>query len=408
MNDVGNRGTGLQGNSVPVLMYHGVGKVMDDWRWSELTVPYQVFEDHLKCLAKKRFRTVDFDDLHAHVSGERRLDDRCIVLTFDDGYLDNWTYALPLMEKYGFSGTVLVTPEFVDPRDLKRPTISDAPDPGGEEPPYRGFMSWPELRSAVQSGTLTVQCHAMTHTWYPVDEEVVDFHHPGDAYYWIDWNAHSDKKPFYLEDPRSSRVPFGTPVYRHAQSLAAVRYLPDSREAGHMASWVDENGGEDLFQSAGWRESLFAELRRWRAENHPEGRLETDDERRERLRRELVESKRVLEEKLGVAVDYLVWPAGGYDERAMTEALSIYKGVTISSRERWSLSNRTGEDPRKIVRRGIPALEVGGQTCYMGGRYLVEFVEEFKGSAASRKRRQAMKLCYMAAAALGLWPKRPG
>jgi peptidoglycan/xylan/chitin deacetylase (PgdA/CDA1 family) len=401
------QGPDLQNNPVPVLMYHSVGVVMDDWRWSDLTVPYQVFEDHLKWLAKKGYRTVDFDDLRAHVAGEKPLDGRSIVLTFDDGYLDNWTYALPLLKKYGFSGTVLVTPEFVDPRDVTRPTLADA-GPGAETPPYRGFMSWPELESAVKTGALTVQCHAMTHTWYPVGDEVVDFHHPGDPYYWLDWNAHPELKPFYLEDPLESRVPFGTPVYKHDQSLAATRYLPDPREAEHIASWVGANGGRGLFDAGDWRATLFAELRRWRSENGTEGRLESKDERAERLRRELVESKDILEKRLGTAVDYLIWPAGGYDDDAMAEALSIYKAVTISSRDRWSLSNRTGEDPHKIVRRGIPALEIAGQTCYMGGRYFVEFVEEFKGSAAARKRRQAMKLAYMVAARLGIWPRQGG
>ena len=38
-----------------------------------------------------------------------------IVLTFDDGYLDNWVFAYPLLEKYNLRGTIFVNPEFVDP-----------------------------------------------------------------------------------------------------------------------------------------------------------------------------------------------------------------------------------------------------------------------------------------------------
>ncbi len=39
--------------ALPVLMYHSVGRLIPEWRWSELTVPAAVFEDHLKWLKKR-------------------------------------------------------------------------------------------------------------------------------------------------------------------------------------------------------------------------------------------------------------------------------------------------------------------------------------------------------------------
>jgi peptidoglycan/xylan/chitin deacetylase (PgdA/CDA1 family) len=391
---------------LPVLMYHSVGREIQDWRWPDLTVPAAIFDDHLKWISRAGYRTVGLDDLYAHTTGEKILPRRSIVLTFDDGYIDNWTYAVPLMERYGFTGTVLVTPEFVEPGGGVRPTLKDVWDGRLDENDLevRGFMSWEELDRAVRSGTLSVQSHAMTHTWYATGDTVVDFHHPGDGRYWLDWNANPDKKPFYLRDPEKSAVPAGTPVYEHAKSLAATRYFPDPRETDFILSYVRDNGAESYFKRAGWKEKLFEVLDRYREEHPPKGRFETEEERLERIRYELVQSKKEIENRLGTDVDFFIWPGGGYDEVSMAAAAGVYRAVTIRSQERMDLRNRPGEAPGRIVRRGIPGADRNGRVVYYGGRYMLEFIREFEGSALARKRRQVMKLFFLAAGRIGLWP----
>jgi len=395
----------MSATAVPVLMYHSVGRVLDDWAWLELTVPATVFEDHLKWLRRRGWQTASLYDFHAHTTGERPLPERTVVLTFDDGYVDNWTYVAPLLEAYGFTGTVLVTPEFVDRRSLVRPTLADARAGRVNEDALdvRGFMTWDELREVSSSGALSVQCHALTHTWYPVSERVVDFHHPGDHVYWLDWNAHPEDKPDYLRAPGQSRVPWGTPVYEHAKSLASRRYFPDPEEGAHITGYVGANGGDDFFSSAEWRSTLTKELESWRAAHGRAGRIETDDERAARIDSELVTSREIIGREVGAPVDFLVWPGGGYDEQAMERARELYRAVTISSADRWRFRNRPGENPGSIVRRGVPSLTAGGVSRFPGGRYLVEFLEEYAGSAGARRRRQLMKLGYIAAGRAGLW-----
>jgi hypothetical protein len=245
----------------------------------------------------------------------------------------------------------------------------------------------------------------MTHTWYPVSPRVVDFHHPGDGYYWLDWNAAPGNKPFYLLDPDKSSVEYGAPVYEHAKSLAATRYFPSPDETAFLQSFVRDNGGVPLFESAGWREKLFGALDNFRTNNPPPERYESAEERVERIRYELVESKRQIEGRLGVEVDYFIWPGGGYDDVSMKESENVYKAVTIRSSGRMGLCNRPSERPGRIVRRGIPGAELDGRVAYYGGRYMVEFVREFEGSVFARRKRQVMKLGLMAAARIGLWPR---
>jgi peptidoglycan/xylan/chitin deacetylase (PgdA/CDA1 family) len=386
-------------------MYHSVGRVLDDWAWSELTVPAPVFENQLQWLRRRGWRTATLDELHAHTTGERLLPERTVVLTFDDGYADNWTYVTPLLEAYGFNGTVLVTPEFVDRRSLVRPTLADARAGRADADTLevRGFMTWDELREASGRGVLSVQCHGLTHTWYPVSDRVVDFHHPGDHLYWLDWNAFPEDKPDYLRAPAQTRVPLGTPVYEHAKSLSSRRYFPDPEEGVHMAEFVAGNGAASFFERPGWRALLDEELARWRSSRTGAGRAETDAERSERIDAELVTSRETIARELGAPVDFLVWPGGGYDGQAMARAKDIYRAVTISSAERWRYRNRPGENPGAIVRRGVPELQVRGCSRFPGGRYLVEFLEEYTGSSVARRRRQALLAGYLVAGRLGLW-----
>lgn len=393
-------------DSVPVLMYHSVGRVLPDWRWAELTVPASVFEDHLKWLRRCGYATATLSDLHAHVRGDKVLAPRTVVLTFDDGYVDNWTYVAPLLAKYGFTGTVLVTPEFVDPRDIVRPTLETvwAGAAAATALEVRGFVSWPELKKAVAAGTLSVQSHAMTHTWYPVGENIVDFHHPGDGVYWLDWNAFPEDKPFYLSRLGQSRVPYGTPVYEHAMALEARRYFPDDAESEHLVKFVAARGGKSFFDAASWRQTLQEESRRWREGRRSSGRFETPEERARRVEFELFDSKRVIESHLGVSVEFLVWPGGGYDGPSVDVARSAYKAVTVSSKDRWKIKNQPGGDPSVISRRGAPSFRFRGGMRYTGGRYLIQFLEEFRGIRAARKKRQLLKAANIVASYLGLWP----
>ena len=394
-------------HGVPVLMYHSVGRVLPDWHWAVLTLVAASFESHLKALARGGYTTVGLPELYEYVAGRRPLPERAIVLTLDDGYLDNWTYVVPLLRRYGFTATVLVTPEFVDPSDVVRPTLEDVWAGRRQETDLevRGFMSWRELAAASGDGTLSVQSHALTHTWYPTSAEIVDFHHPGDEHYWLDWNAAPNDKPYYLNHLHRSRVAWGTPVYAHVKSLQAVVYRPDPLEAEYVAARAAEAGGERLFERADWRDVLQRAVADYRSHHGIRGEVESDDERRRRFERELVESKHVIESRLGKPVRHFVWPGGGYCDESLAMALSVYDSVTWSGTDRWQLRNRPGEDPRLVTRRGIHYVQAGNERVFTGGRYLSWYLDEYAGRGGARLTRQACKLAAIAALHARVWPR---
>jgi hypothetical protein len=272
----------------------------------------------------------------------------------------------------------------------------------------RGFMSWRELAAASGDGTLSVQSHALTHTWYPTGPEVVDFHHPGDEHYWLDWNALPSDKPYYLKNLNRTRVAWGTPVYAHAKSLQAAAYRPDPDEAAYVAARAAEAGGERLFERAGWRDVLHRAVYDYRARHGVRGETESDVERRVRFERELVESKRIIEARLGKPVRHFVWPGGGYCEESLAMALSVYDSITWSGADRWKLRNRPGEDARLVTRRGIHYVQAGNARVFTGGRYLSRYLDEYHDRMGARLARQAIKLAAIAAVHARLWPRDAG
>jgi peptidoglycan/xylan/chitin deacetylase (PgdA/CDA1 family) len=91
--------------SVVILMYHRVFETSSD-PW-QLGVSPKHFAEHLKIL-QKNYRILSLHDLLSSLKNAR-LPKRGVVLTFDDGYADNFWNAKPLLEKYEVPATVFIS-----------------------------------------------------------------------------------------------------------------------------------------------------------------------------------------------------------------------------------------------------------------------------------------------------------
>ncbi|MGA2112206.1 MAG: polysaccharide deacetylase family protein [Anaerolineales bacterium] len=96
--------------SAVILLYHRVGTI--DPRLSHLGVSPEHFEEQLLVLLKA-FVPIRLQEL---LEGLARgvLQDRSVVLTFDDGYADNFTRVLPLLKRYSVPATVFVATGYLD------------------------------------------------------------------------------------------------------------------------------------------------------------------------------------------------------------------------------------------------------------------------------------------------------
>ena len=128
---------------VPVLMYHYVdetpppaGPYADS-----LTVRTPEFVKQLEYLRSGGFSTVSLAQVYLAMAGALALPSKPVVLTFDDGGLDNYEVAFPLLKSYGFIATFFVITSRV-----------------GKE----GQMTWDQLREMNQAG-MAVQSHTVSH-----------------------------------------------------------------------------------------------------------------------------------------------------------------------------------------------------------------------------------------------------
>lgn len=79
-----------------------------------LTVRPEDFSAQMDYLYKHGYTTVSLYDLVYALALGAPLPEKAIVLTFDDGYRSLADYAVPVMERYGYTGTIFVITDFMD------------------------------------------------------------------------------------------------------------------------------------------------------------------------------------------------------------------------------------------------------------------------------------------------------
>jgi peptidoglycan/xylan/chitin deacetylase (PgdA/CDA1 family) len=71
-------------------------------------VTEEVFEEQLQHLKKNNFKTITFIDVSKALKGDKTLSKKNIILTFDDGYEDNYSSAFPLLKKYNSTAVIFL------------------------------------------------------------------------------------------------------------------------------------------------------------------------------------------------------------------------------------------------------------------------------------------------------------
>lgn len=354
-------------------MFHSVGLENHPWAWSHISESLQSFEAKIALFKKQGCTSVFWQDLYEHMAGTRVLPDNSILLTFDDGYLDNWVFIYPILKKYGMKGTIFVSPDFVDPSTEVRPNLDDvnAGRSSMHELPVAGFLSWAEMREMEASGHIDIQSHAMTHTWYFSGPEIVGFHEPHDVTPnpWLFWNVRPERKPYYLTEDQQEFLPWGHPIFEHKKSLAVRRFVPQQSAVDDITSFVAAHGGREFFRQRGWRSNLENRIEKELGGAELPGSYETDDARRERITYELQQSKSLIESKLGKDVPFICWPGGANDKTVQDIARTVgYKSWTLDSRSGLEKRNFPGADPSSIKRIGTSnEIRVKGRHCGQGG-----------------------------------------
>ncbi|MEW6063675.1 MAG: polysaccharide deacetylase family protein [Bacillota bacterium] len=141
----------LQG--IPILMYHKVNPDPGTGGLG-LRVPPDKFEWQMKYLRKNGYETVSLEDVMDHFEKGKHLPDKPIVITFDDGYKDNYRFAYPIMKKYGYTGTIFVVSKAIGNTNFF--------DVEKKLQPENRIMDWHEIRELAEAG-FTIGAHTVDH-----------------------------------------------------------------------------------------------------------------------------------------------------------------------------------------------------------------------------------------------------
>ena len=124
-------------NRASILMYHSISARQDFFS----AVSPEAFQKQMVYLAGKKCPVIPLAELVRRLHAHEPLGGS-IVLTFDDGYRDNYTTVFPLLKQYNFPATIFVTTDLIG---------------------TPGYCSAEELQEMHTSGLVSIEPHTLTH-----------------------------------------------------------------------------------------------------------------------------------------------------------------------------------------------------------------------------------------------------
>ena len=138
---------------IPVLMYHEVSEIPESKMEVRRMHPtyslsVQQFEEQMEYLFKNNYKSISLSSLF----NKENSYEKGVVITFDDGFVGNYKYALPVLKKYNFTATIFIIVSQVS---------------------SEGYLNWQQLSELSRNG-ISIQSHTMTHqpTGQLTDEEL--------------------------------------------------------------------------------------------------------------------------------------------------------------------------------------------------------------------------------------------
>lgn len=122
---------------VMILNYHKV----DNMNISLSVLPDD-FAAQMDYLKRNDYHTITTNELYASLAGEADLPENPVLITFDDGYKDNYQNAYPILKKYGFKATIFVVTSFMGTQ--------------------QNYLTWEQAREMDANG-IDIESHTVTH-----------------------------------------------------------------------------------------------------------------------------------------------------------------------------------------------------------------------------------------------------
>jgi peptidoglycan/xylan/chitin deacetylase (PgdA/CDA1 family) len=337
----------LARGDVPVFVFHSLEP--------------ESFERKLRHLSENGYVTLSADEYFRVLVGVGAAPERGVVLTFDDGRGTLWSVGYPLMRRYGAKGIVFLVPGSL--RSRPGPPAPTWPEAETGRVPVEevlrreagegAFLSWEEIDVLSRSGLFDFQSHTLSHARVHTGPRLAGFVTPARrlGYAALDVPLIRDRD----RDLRGEDVPLGTPLLESApRTSETLRFFEEARVRRACVEAVLAEGGTAFFERRGWEARLRMLARRAAIG----GRRETPEEREAAIRTELVESKRLIEERTGKPVIHLAYPWHASGPTARRLALEAGYRTAFGGKVAGVPITRPGGDLQHIARIGEDYLEL--------------------------------------------------
>ena len=125
--------------SVPVLNYHQI----NDRDENALTVHTDQFEAQMKYLAEEGYHVITPEEMIKAWENGEKLPEKPVIITFDDGYADNYRNAFPILQKYNLKATIFLISDYVST--------------------YPNYLTWTQIGEMQDSGLIDFESHTLSH-----------------------------------------------------------------------------------------------------------------------------------------------------------------------------------------------------------------------------------------------------
>lgn len=129
--------------AVPILVYHIVRPQYpnDSPGVRAIAVTPETFDAELAHLHARGYTVIGFHEFEQHFASSTPLPQRSVIISFDDGWRDQFEYALPILQKYNDTATFFVFTNAIG---------------------HHGFFTWDDLRALSAAG-MTIGDHTLSH-----------------------------------------------------------------------------------------------------------------------------------------------------------------------------------------------------------------------------------------------------
>jgi peptidoglycan/xylan/chitin deacetylase (PgdA/CDA1 family) len=128
---------------VPILMYHHLDRQGGS---SSLSVSPENFRRQMDFLARHKYNVISLAEFVRAKENKEELSRNTVVITFDDGYADNYIFAYPILQEYNLPATIFVIVNAVS---------------------KQGYLDYAQIREMADSEIITIGSHTLTGAYLP-------------------------------------------------------------------------------------------------------------------------------------------------------------------------------------------------------------------------------------------------